>query len=225
MNVAALDLPLAWVLGTWTCALAILGWAVPAAMRKPGPPGDPVRVLPAAVFVLCVLWSIRGHVGDALVFSLLGTPALALLGGTAPALVAGVVVVAVTSAMAGAPAASAALAWLVQVAVPVGAMQVVRTLVARYGGGHPFVYLFGIGVFGTVVAVSTAAVAGLAVVVQVTKLHGLSVPADLAFGEYLPYLVYLACGEATLTGMLLTLAIVYRPEWVATLDAQRLRDA
>ena len=31
-------------------------------------------------------------------------------------------------------------------------------------------------------------------------------------------LAYLALGEATLTGIALTLAVVYRPQWVATFD-------
>jgi uncharacterized circularly permuted ATP-grasp superfamily protein len=41
---------------------------------------------------------------------------------------------------------------------------------------------------------------------------------QIVFGEYVPYLVYLAFGEATVTGMALTLAVVYRPQWVATFD-------
>jgi uncharacterized membrane protein len=36
-----------------------------------------------------------------------------------------------------------------------------------------------------------------------------------------PYLIYLAFGEATLSGMVLTLAVVYRPRWVATFDDAR----
>ena len=46
----------------------------------------------------------------------------------------------------------------------------------------------------------------------------------MVFGEYTPYLVYLAFGEATLTGMLVTLAVVYRPQWVATFDDARYID-
>jgi uncharacterized membrane protein len=32
---------------------------------------------------------------------------------------------------------------------------------------------------------------------------------------------YLAFGEATATGMVLTLAVVYRPQWIATFDDDR----
>ena len=37
-------------------------------------------------------------------------------------------------------------------------------------------------------------------------------------------LAYLALGEATLTGIALTLAVVYRPQWVATFDDARYPD-
>jgi uncharacterized membrane protein len=33
--------------------------------------------------------------------------------------------------------------------------------------------------------------------------------------------MYLGLGEAMLTGMLVTLAVVYRPQWVATFDDER----
>jgi hypothetical protein len=53
---------------------------------------------------------------------------------------------------------------------------------------------------------------------------GAGLPAPLVFGEYVPYLLYLAFGEATLTGMALTLMVVYRPQWVATFDDARYLD-
>ena len=49
-------------------------------------------------------------------------------------------------------------------------------------------------------------------------------PAELVFGEYLPTVLQLAFGEATLTGMLLTLAVAYRPQWVTTFDDARYLD-
>ena len=45
--------------------------------------------------------------------------------------------------------------------------------------------------------------------------------AAVLFGDYVPYLLYLAFAEGTLTGMVLTLAVVYRPQWVATFDDAR----
>ena len=61
--------------------------------------------------------------------------------------------------------------------------------------------------------------AGIAGAIALTSGGGRA--AGLVFGEYVPYLIYLAFGEATLTGMMLTLAVVYRPHWVATFDDAR----
>jgi len=42
-----------------------------------------------------------------------------------------------------------------------------------------------------------------------------------AIDDSLLYLVYLSFGEATISGMLMTLFVVYRPSWVATFDDSR----
>ena len=79
-----------------------------------------------------------------------------------------------------------------------------------------FVYVFVGAFFGAGLAYAAAGIAGAAVLVL-----GAGRPPALVFGEYAPYLIYLAFGEATLTGMVLTLAIVYRPQWVVTFDDAR----
>jgi uncharacterized membrane protein len=48
-----------------------------------------------------------------------------------------------------------------------------------------------------------------------------SAAADIVFGDYVPFLLNLSFAEATLTGMELTLLVVYRPAWVATFDDGR----
>ena len=40
-------------------------------------------------------------------------------------------------------------------------------------------------------------------------------------GEYLPYFLLLAFSEAWLSGMVMTLFVVYRPNWVLTFDDSR----
>ena len=45
--------------------------------------------------------------------------------------------------------------------------------------------------------------------------------ATTVLDDYVPYLVYLAFAEGTLSGMLITLLVVYRPQWVATFDDLR----
>ena len=39
--------------------------------------------------------------------------------------------------------------------------------------------------------------------------------------EYLPYFILLGFSEAWLSGMVITLFVIYRPEWVMTFDDSR----
>jgi len=79
-----------------------------------------------------------------------------------------------------------------------------------------FIYIFVVAFFGAAVSLGSAGLAG-----AIALATGGGRPAGLVFGEYVPYLIYLAFGEATLTGMALTLTVVYRPQWVASFDDAR----
>ena len=102
------------------------------------------------------------------------------------------------------------------VAVPVATAWFVLRVAERRLPPNFFIYVFVVAFFG---AGFSLAAAGLAGATLLTSAAGL--PAGLVFGEYVPYLLYLAFGEATLSGMILTLAVVYRPRWVATFDDAR----
>jgi uncharacterized membrane protein len=50
-------------------------------------------------------------------------------------------------------------------------------------------------------------------------------PIDYVLAEYLPYVLLLAFSEAWLSGMMVTLFVIYRPEWVSSFeDSRYLRD-
>jgi uncharacterized membrane protein len=181
---------------------------------------EPVHVWYGAIFGLVVLWSIQATVGEGFTFHLLGVGAFALLVGAPLALVGTAIAVVLNLTVRDGHWANAALVWLAMGAIPVGTTWLVLRLVERALPANFFVYIFAAAFFGT--ALSLAA-AGLAGAVLLTVAAGL--PAEVVFGEYVPYLLYLAFGEATLSGMLLTLAVAYRPQWVATFDdAHYLRD-
>jgi uncharacterized membrane protein len=46
-------------------------------------------------------------------------------------------------------------------------------------------------------------------------------PLGYLLDEYLPYYLLMAWSEAFATGMLITVMVVYKPEWVATFDDHR----
>jgi uncharacterized membrane protein len=82
-----------------------------------------------------------------------------------------------------------------------------------------FVYVFVVAFFGAALSLVAAGLAGALVLTL-----GGGRAAGVVFGDYVPYLAYLAFGEASLNGMAMTLLIVYRPRWVATFDDARYID-
>jgi uncharacterized membrane protein len=198
MDLTAVTLPAAWSAVGWAFAIALLPAAARVAPWQRFAASEPVHVWYGAIFGVVALWSIQATVGEGFTFHLLGVAAFTLLVGAPLALV------------------GTALAWLTMAAIPVGTIWLVLRLAERALPAHFFVYVFVVTFFGAALSLVAAGVAGAAVL---TLAAGL--PAELVFGEYVPYILYLAFGEATLTGMVLTLAVAYRPQWVATFDDAR----
>ncbi len=216
MDVTAITFPAGWVAGSWALAVPLLLAALRVAPWPRFRASEPVHVWYGTIFCLVVLWSIQATVGEGFTFHLLGVAAFTLLAGAPLALAGTAVAVAVNTGLRDGLWANAALVWLAMAAVPVGATWLVLRLLERALPANFFVYIFVGAFFGAALALLAA---GLAGAVLLTLAAGR--PPELVFGEYLPYLLYLAFGEATLTGMALTLAVAYRPQWVATFDDAR----
>lgn len=78
---------------------------------------------------------------------------------------------------------------------------------------HFFVYIFVNGFFGAALTILSvgAVVCGL---LGVTEAYSW----DYLAAEYFPYFLLLGFAEAWLSGMVMTLFVVYRPGWVLTFD-------
>jgi len=81
---------------------------------------------------------------------------------------------------------------------------------------HFFVYIFINGFFGA--ALTTI---GVGVVSTCFLVMAGAYEWEYLSSEYLPYFLLLAFSEAWLSGMVMTLFIVYRPNWVLTFDDSR----
>jgi uncharacterized membrane protein len=85
--------------------------------------------------------------------------------------------------------------------------------VLRYLPKHLFVYIFANAFIGSGVVVL---VQGLTATLALFAAG--AYPADLLLAEYLPFFLLLGLSEAWLSGMTLTLLVLYRPEWVTSFD-------
>ena len=111
---------------------------------------------------------------------------------------------------------NAGIGFVTMPAIPVAVAWKVHVFAQRRLPPNFFIYIFVGTFFGAGVALGAG---GLAAACALA--FGAGLPARLVFGEYVPYLLYLAWGEAMLTGMVLTLMVVYRPRWVITFDDAR----
>jgi len=164
---------------------------------------------------MCLLWSIKASVGTTLTFHLLGASVASLLSGARLALLGVAVVVAVATALRDGFWANYALSVLVMGTVPVSITMAVHRATERYLPPNLFIYFFAVAFLGSGLAMTGSALAASAAVVLA------AVQPSMAFDEYSPYVLYLAFGEATVSGMLMTLIVVYRSSWVATFDDKR----
>ncbi len=214
-----MPLPTVWAIAGWVLAAVIVARAVQIAPWRRFSASEPVHVWYGAILFVLMLWSLQATVGEGFTFHLLGVTALTLIVGPALALVGAAVAVALLLAVHGGLWVNAGVAFVTMAAVPVTVTRLVLRFAESRLPPNFFIYVFVVAFFGAGLAYVLAGVAGAAVLAL-----GAGLSAAVVFGEYAPYLVYLAFGEATLTGMVLTLAVVYRPHWVATFDDARYLD-
>ncbi|MDA8108981.1 MAG: energy-coupling factor ABC transporter permease [Betaproteobacteria bacterium] len=202
-------LPLPWLAAGWIALAPLAAWLLLRARRA----RLDLNLWLASCALAAALWLVRAGVQPALTLHFVGAAALYLMFG-APLAIAAIGLVALVAAALGAGGWQA-LPWqvLLEGALPVGVVHLARRTLERRLPPNPFVYFIGVAYLGA--GLSLAAVAG-----ATGALHALAgrYTVRTVVDDYLAYALLLAFGEAFLTGMLITLFVVYRREWVATFD-------
>lgn len=218
MNLISAHIPTVWLWASWLAALG-LAWVL--ARRAAWPmllERANLNVFLGATVAVLGLWLIKAGIKPGLNFHLLGATALTLMFRPLFALLAlGLVTAAIT--LWHDEYAAFAANWLLMGALPVGVSWGIYRLVDGRMPNHFFVYIFFNAFFGAAVAMMTLGLASTGFI----ALAGVYTP-DYLREEYLPYFLLIAWGEAFATGMLVTLMVVWRPEWVATFDDRRYLD-
>lgn len=168
------------------------------------------------IVVLTLVWSLKAGVKPGLDLHMLGATLFTLSFGPPLAFV-GLCLVAAGITLNGAadlfPFAANAL---MTAGIGVGLSQLCYRVFSRIFPRHFFVYIFANGFFGaalTIIGVGLCSTLLLAVAGAYQF--------EYLMGEYLPYFLLLAFSEAWLSGMVITLFVVYRPDWVGTFEDSR----
>ena len=216
MNFPSELFPGAWYAVALLPWLTAFGWAVWRAPWKRLGEGSQLHVWLALIVTLMLLWSMKAGIKPGLDFHLLGATVMTLAFGPHLAIV-GLSVVLAAATLNGAAGWSAyALNALVMIVVPVLTSNAILHFSERRLPNHLFVYLFVDAFIGASVVVMTMGMT-LTVVMLLAGVY----PAEYLFSQYLPYMLLLCFSEGWLTGMALTLMVIYKPEWVATFDDRR----
>lgn len=205
-----------WYWAAWAVWVPFFAFSVYRAPWGRLKDSDQLNVWLGTVVLLTLVWSLKAVAQPGLAFHLIGATVFTLSFGPWLAFV-GLSLVSAGVTLNGAAgylayAANTLLAAGVGVALSHALFRLLSSCLPR----HFFVYIFINSFFG-------AALTTMGVGLVVTLVLGLGevYPWEYLFGEYFPYFLLLAFSEAWLSGMVMTLFVIYRPSWVATFDDSR----
>jgi uncharacterized membrane protein len=216
MQIEPVLLSPAWRVGTTLVALPCFAYAVATApWRTWLTRTDRQHVWLGSIVLLVLLWSMRAGITPGLSFQFLLAAALTLMHGWRLALVGFGAVLAAQCAIEGslAPWTAWGANFLCYAIVPAGTIATLHAAVQRWLPHNYFVYFFVTVFAGSMLAFNFAGLARVAL---------LSAAGTLAWGqlagEYFVYLPMMSLAEAFMNGIVMAVAVVFRPEWVATFD-------
>ncbi|MCE1240594.1 MAG: energy-coupling factor ABC transporter permease [Azonexaceae bacterium] len=201
----------AWAI--WIPCFAFSVWTAPWGRLKVS---EQSNLWLGMIVLLTLVWSLKAGVKPGLTLHLLGANLFALAFGPHLAFV-GLCLVLLGVTLNGAAGHFAyALNALLLAGCGVLLSHFLFRIFSSFLPRHFFVYVF-INSF-----ISSAIVVVLIGVVSTALLSAAQVyEISYLFDEYLPYFLLLAFSEAWLSGMLMTLFVIYRPQWVSSFEDSR----
>lgn len=215
MNLVSSHIPAEWLAALWLmlAVLAILMWRKANWSMLKSPAN--LNILLGASVALLGLWLIKAGIRPGLNLHLLGATALTLMFRPWFAILALALVIGGLTLHNGEFSAYPANLLMMGV-LPVTVSWAIYRLVDGKLPNHFFIYIFLNGFLGGAIAMASVGVA--------STLYALAAGAysfDYLAENYLPFYLLMAWAEAFSTGMIITILVVYRPEWVATFDDRR----
>lgn len=205
-----------WYWAAWPVWGLLFARAIWRAPWKRLQDSEQLNVWLGMVVLLTVVWSLKAGVKPGLGLHMLGATVFTLSFGPTLAFIGlSLVTLGITLNGAAGFLAYAANALLMG-GVSVFLSQLFYRLLSAVLPKHFFVYIFVNGFFGAALTV-----VGFGFVVTLLMALAGAYAWDYLMSEYFPYFLLLAFAEAWLSGMLMTLFVVYRPQWVATFDDSR----
>ncbi len=216
MNLPDNLLPPSWHWFSHLLFALALGWSIRAAPWRRLKDDEQLNLWLGACVALMLLWSIRTGIRPGLNFHLLGATVFTLMFGPYLAMAGLSVVLLGVTAFGLSGWVSFSVNGLLMGVLPVLVSHLVFRLVDGRLPNHLFIYIFVNAFVGAALAM---ALTGLAATGLLAAAGAYAL--DYLSSQYLPYFLLMGWSEALLSGMVMTLLVVYRPRWVATFDDAR----
>jgi uncharacterized membrane protein len=216
MNLSAALLPAAWHWCAGPLLVFVAAWVLRTApWRRLAEDAGSHLFLGACVATLAA-WSIHPEALQGLDFHLLGATVFTLMLGPQLAILGLSVVMVALARMRGVPLESLPISIVLLAVLPVALSVTVLRVAERVLPRNLFVYLFVAAFLGSAAAMVTSGSTSVGLLAT----YGAPGTAAMA-QQFLPYCFLLGFAEATLTGMIMTLLVVYQPAWVSTFCDER----
>lgn len=191
-------------------AIYRVGW------RDLGANSSQQHVYFGAIAMLLLMWGFKAGITPGLGFHHLGATLFALMFNWARAIL-GLGVVLIASYAVGQPDwLSLGINGLLSVVLPIAVSIVILRLSWRYLPDNLFIYIFVCSFFGAAIAVAMSRFA-----VALVLFWSGAYPWDTLWNESIIILPLFMLPEGFITGLLITLFVVYLPDWVRTFDDAR----
>jgi uncharacterized membrane protein len=194
----------------------VLGHAIYRAPWKRLRDVEQINVWLGACVAIMALWSIKTGVRPGLNFHLLGATLLTLMEGPYLASIGLAIVAAGITLNGGAGWENYALTVLLTGALPAWiSFAIYRFAESRLPNNY-FVYIFANAFFGAGISMVLTGCA-ITAFMWVTGAYR----AEYLIHNYLPYFILMGWSEAMMSGMIMSMMVAYRPQWVSTFDDAR----
>ena len=174
------------------------------------------HVFLGAVVILLIIWGIKAGISPGLGFHHLGATLFTLMFGW-PLAIVGLSITMIISLILQSPDwAGLGINGLLSIAIPVFVSYSILKLSQKWLPDNFFIYIFICAFFGAGIAIAISRLSAIALMSLIN-----AYPSEQLIEESLQYLPLFMFPEAFVTGMLITIFVVYRPDWVTTFDDER----
>lgn len=216
MNLTDTLLGEAWYWAAWAVWVPLFALCVFRAPWRRLGDSEQLNVWLGMVVLLALIWSLKAGVKPGLSLHLLGATMFTLSFGPMLAFIGLSAVTLGVALNEGAGLFAYAINALLLAGFGVCFSQGLFLLFSRIFPRHFFVYIFINGFLGAALTILGVGF-GITVLLAVAGAYSW----DYLIEEYFPYFLLLGFSEAWLSGMVMTLFVVYRPNWVLTFDDSR----